>query len=152
MTNRLLPYLALALFILSLALPAFTVGDQTVPGVEALLMGWIGLGFGDLTGVPWLANLLFITTVILLLTRRKGAFRAALYTTPTAILFGVVFLLVRQLPIDEAGHYGNVGARQPGYWLWLLSMLVQLVAAILGPPQKSSNLSQQPNHYESSRT
>ena len=86
------------LFISSLALPAFH-SETGVVGLIPLLFGWLGLAV-DSSSRAWVANpLLFIAWVLLALHKPRVAAGFALF----ALLFGLSFVVVRAVPLDESG-------------------------------------------------
>jgi hypothetical protein len=78
----------------------------------------------------WFANpLLFVAWTLILLRRRP----AALWFAVSALAFGIAFLGQKTVETGAIGSDGpmEVTGYKEGYWLWLASMAVAVVAAWL---------------------
>lgn len=126
--SRWLEIAALALFMLSLVLPAVVVTDKplfggaadaevkTLPGIVCLLYGWVV--------VPgWIANPLVIIGGIL---QAFGKHRAALVLSIIALVSALT------APLWMSG--GIMPLRYPhvGYYVWVASILALVIAAVRG--------------------
>lgn len=117
---------ALALFALSLALPALAVlekplfgGDpspKTFPGVVCLAMGWLVLP-------GWLGNPLFLAAAILHGLRKH---RVAIVLLSIALLLSLLAPLI--LTSMDGGMF-EVQHVRVGYYVWIASMAVMLAGA-----------------------
>ncbi|HTR27631.1 MAG TPA: hypothetical protein VMH27_00075 [Puia sp.] len=135
MPRRILTFLAGFIFLCSLAFPAFQVGTDSLLGLAVLIYGWVTLG----TWVGWsyVANPLFIVTLLLFFRRNRISRRIALFTAAAAFLLALVFLLVNEIPGKETDFLVGKVSRQTGYWVWLSSMAALLVAAVLNDRERS---------------
>jgi hypothetical protein len=132
-------WLSLITFAGSLALPAFYTdwNSARIPGVSLLLCGCLGLLVAN---VAWLANPALILSWILL--RKADSPLAPLLFAVMALPCALSFLLQKKIMMDEAGHYGNIIGYGPGYWLWITSILLVIVASVVAlrrDRQKSTN-------------
>ncbi|MGC4016245.1 MAG: hypothetical protein QM755_17240 [Luteolibacter sp.] len=121
--------ITLGIFGLACALPAYHLqnGDRWL-GAQVLLMGWMGLFFGQL---GWCANLLYFPAIITLLCRCWKI---------TTILAGLAFLIGlhsfalanREIPLDEGGvNKTTVAAIGAAPAVWLASIVVLGGGALL---------------------
>lgn len=142
-TARLLIVASIALYVLSLALPAFTcdadgadgVPRRAVPGGEALALGWFAAIFGVLgvfTGstellgtVTWIVNPMLLAAWILAWRARS----AATWFSAAAFLVSLVFLAVHTIPVPDNQTMRHI-VPGTGYGLWVLSTLAAIVAAV----------------------
>ena len=127
--KRIFQYLAALLYLSSLPLEAFTVGDASVNGLAAVIYGWAG--FGKSFGWSWLANPLFIFTLFFFISRKTNIRRVAVCMAAAAFLLSFSFLLVDKIPGEKPEMMVGMVTREAGYWIWLCSMAALLVAAIL---------------------
>ncbi|MBF5009087.1 hypothetical protein [Burkholderia pseudomultivorans] len=116
--------------------PFSTGGPPSQPwadGWEVLLTGWLGV----LGGIyAWLANpLVFFAWAATLRRSRTPAVVAAVL----ALLFGITFLSLRRIAVNEAGDVQPVHLDAVGYWCWLASFGFALVAAVLLPGRAKRN-------------
>lgn len=134
--------LSASLFVGSLALPAFHSGGDGVPtatttGLTALCMGWFPALFG-LIGLPrgnveylgmlaWFANpLLLVSCICVGIGWRLGGVMFAGLAVPTAL----IFLSCRTIPIPNNQTLTHI-VPGTGYSLWIASMVVALVGAMV---------------------
>jgi len=119
-------------------LPAFAIEDDRVLGLLALIYGWAGID--KPSGWSWLANPLFVFT-LLLFFHRKGIWRRiALCTALAAFLFSFSFLLVDEIPGKKTAAMVGIVTLRAGYWTWLCSMGALLIAAILNNSEETDKL------------
>jgi hypothetical protein len=122
----LLLFSAIALFALSLALPALAVLDKpmfggdatprTFPGVICLAMGWLYLP-------GWLGNPLFFAAAIFHgLRRHRIAIVLLAIALLCSLLAPVILASVRTSLFDFQGVLA-------GYYVWVASMVVMLIGA-----------------------
>jgi hypothetical protein len=129
--SRLLFLLAsVILFAISLTQDCFYIDredrDAYALGLGLLLIGWLGV----LVGVfAWLANpLLMIAWILTLLGRHR---LVAVGCALAAITFSLSFLLHDDIMANEVGGRSAITEIAPGYWLWNLSILCVIFAALL---------------------
>jgi hypothetical protein len=132
--GRVVLIVSIVLYAACMFLGAFYVSlPDSVPGQRSfadgfglLSRGWLGLDLG-FEYVPWLANpLLFLAWILVLLRVRLVAVGSAM----RALALGIAFLGVTTLDVSSDGPVEITGYGE-GYWLWLASMAVALVAAML---------------------
>lgn len=97
------------------------------PGYIALTQGWLGLITNPTTCYPRIANIFFISSIILVKINHKIAFGLSL----TAVLFAISFLNGGEILLNEAGHTAKISKFQSGYWFWTFSMVFSLVSSII---------------------
>ena len=118
--------IAVTLYLLSLTQTGIVVVTKW-PGWAILLIGGLGVIIGNVANFAWLCNLLLIASWALLIDKKSG--RAVLCSV-AALLGAALFLLCQTVVVSEGGgpgyHIDSVG---PGYWLWLGSMLVTVLAS-----------------------
>ena len=113
------------LYVISFVTPVF-IGAWFYVGVICFIWGWIGLlSFEWTMGLPWLANLLFFTNLIL--GKRKINLRIKL--SAISILFGLCAIGIRELPRDEGGGNYEVYVGF-GFLFWILSFIILLISQI----------------------
>lgn len=118
---------SLLLFVISLSQTAFLTdsnGDNEMESILALLIGWMNI-FGP--GISWLANPLFLFSLLSLMANKL---KWSLIFSFLAILFALSFLMFKTILISEAGHRGNITAYGIGYWLWISSFGICFLATI----------------------
>ncbi|MGD1908000.1 MAG: hypothetical protein ACFB0C_18700 [Leptolyngbyaceae cyanobacterium] len=127
--------LSLALYGLSLALPAFqflnrgefnTVPDGALtlmPGWEVLALGWLGI---FVLQFAWFANVAYLVSLGLWLGR---AWRAGTILGLITIGLGLntLLLFVQELPSNGAGAKMYLQSLQPGFYCWMLSLLIPVL-------------------------
>jgi hypothetical protein len=128
--SRLLPLLpALALYVISLACPAFYVTDGSEPpksfmtGAELLFFG----PFAVIQGMfAWLANPLLLLAWVYFVRGKSGiAVAAAVLALPIALSF-----LIHRRFHDGSGM-NTITSAGMGYWLWLAAAVATLVAVVM---------------------
>jgi len=129
--RRRAPYgaIAAALYMISLAIPAIVVlhkpllwgapREEAMFGFQCLLIGWLT--------IPWFANVALWIAAIGLACRRPGV--AAVSSLAAIGLALTTFL------------YPEVRAAHAGYFAWLASMVVALVAACAEPRRSAHSSS-----------
>lgn len=118
-------------FCVSLLLPAYTTyyGDHS--GLEALLLGPIGLFAGHFS---WLANpfLWFVWR-----TTRRGRFEFS-FMSVIALFLAITFLFHEEIAVGSAGMYSYTA--HVGYYLWLVSIGLALIGGFLGWREKDGTV------------
>jgi hypothetical protein len=123
-----LSQLAIALYILSLALPAISVIDKPMFGGSAttrMLLGGQCLLMGWVVWPGWVANPLFGLALLLHHFKKHGAAAVLLVFAIASAILGLVIL--RELDFMPLEHV------QVGYFVWLASIVVLLIAVIRPP-------------------
>ena len=118
---------SVSIFIISLTQTAFCVADSSEPNWPAFLAfltGWLGI-YG--AGVSWAANPCLLFAWVMMVKRPKYAAIASFI----ALLLALLFLAFKRIMIDEAGHMGDIVGLAPGYYLWVSSMLISFIGAII---------------------
>jgi hypothetical protein len=131
---RVVLLVALVVYAACLPFDAFCVDGKCSdwPGWSILAFGWVYTGSTDANTV-WLANpLLLLAWILVLLNKRMAAILFSL----GALGLAFTFLAHESVITNEAGLAGAITGVKGGYWLWIASMVVTLVAALLiRPPQ-----------------
>jgi hypothetical protein len=113
-------------FFVSLGLPAYRTGynemDNAHFGIEALILGPIGLITGQ---VAWLANPFLWGTWFV---RKSALTRQTVAVAVIALLIAGAFPLGNNVAVGSAGETPFRVA--PGYFVWLLSMVLTAVSAL----------------------
>lgn len=126
---------SVALFMMCLALPGYyTFGEHPHTGIHGcmlLLLGWLAVPSGTLA---WLANPAILCAWMFLLAKEP---KPSFYAAVVALGLILTFLVQRHvISGDEAGHTALVVGYDVGFWLWLLSALVQIFASGLAGAEK----------------
>ncbi len=96
------------------------------PGWAELMLGWILVPGGI---IAWLANpLLFFGWMLL---ANKLLAPASTIVTALAICIALSFLLHKEIITSEAGNVSAVTGYGSGYYLWIGSMVVAMLAGLL---------------------
>jgi hypothetical protein len=123
-------YLSLLLYGASLLTNVFT----GLLGAVALAFGWMeALYFRREVGVwvafAWFANPLIWGAWILI---AQAAYRRALLLSALAVLLGLGLLTGTRIVISGSGTTMNLPTLSIGYWLWIASLAVALIGALIG--------------------
>ena len=124
--------ISIVLYAACMFLDTFSVTGQRsfADGWWLLFFGWTMLDRGH-EYLAWLANpLLFLGWILVLLRLRLPAAGSAM----GALAFGIAFLGATTVDVSSDGPVEITGYKE-GYWLWLASMAVALVAAVLSARQ-----------------
>jgi hypothetical protein len=120
--------LAIAIYVGSLTQRAFYVDNPHVwndPAIFPLVIGWLGIFQGV---VAWYANpLLFVAWVLFFIGMR----RLATAFLVGAFVLAVSFLSVKSLQASDAPTYTDVTGYGAGYFLWLASIFVSAIGALM---------------------
>ena len=150
--------LSIALFAVCLFLPDFCwdragpnhvspLAEECSAGFAALLFGVFGLmAPADNPGYwAWIANPLLLASWILIVVRRP---KASIVLALISLLFAASFLRIGWV---NGGWVGLFITRvEIGYWLWLTSIGVTLVAAVVGAAGAARSTPPQPESLGSS--
>ncbi len=122
--------ISIVLYIASLKFDAFCVASLSncYPGWQALILGPVALVFEPAeASVAWFANLLLIPTWLVMVV---GDRRLTLGLGIAALTVASTFMLVKTF-VDNEGAVANPIVRLgAGYWLWLGSIAVCIIATI----------------------
>lgn len=90
-------------------------------GFGLLVFGWMG-------DISWFANpILFLSWGCI--ARKK--YKMAQVSSLIALLFGLSFLTTKSLLTSTQPSYAMIESYGIGYWLWLMSMGITLIVAII---------------------
>ena len=112
---------SVTLFAASLMQEAFCVS-----GICSDWPGWSILLFGALGHTSWFANPLLLASWIAALFARRIP---ALFLSLAALGLGGSFMFETSVITNEAGMANPVTGLREGYWLWLASMVLAVIAA-----------------------
>jgi hypothetical protein len=117
--------ISLALFILSFAFPALTYldydGKKTAWSFQLFITGaFVILGGGLPEWLTWLANPLYLISIVLLFKRKRSSIK----TSIAAALIAFSFFFWKDILISESGSTAIISSFKPGYYLWLGSMIL----------------------------
>ncbi|MCG8573646.1 MAG: hypothetical protein MI810_02085 [Flavobacteriales bacterium] len=127
--NEIATYIALALFIASLAMPTFGVHEDAE---NSWGMGWVNLTVGIFSRNPtWWANPFIIASWFYLFKKN----RISIALSIVACLLALSLLWVTELMISTSGETANIKTYLVGYWFWLCSIVISLIGSILLIPQ-----------------
>ncbi len=123
--NKLIILISLLLFAASLMLPAFSFDNSgevdTAYGYIVALVGAMAIAGGAWAEwLIWLANPLFLLSIIMFSNRRPKSMRVAV----AAALLAWSFLLMQEVMVSEGGKWGVIYKRHAGYWLWVGSITI----------------------------
>lgn len=108
-------------FVFSLFANCYCTGEKDcMRGFLALFLGWFGAPFA------WMANPLLILSWIFISKRLFS-----LILSSCSIVFAISYLFLDEVYINEAGHLGKITSYGYGYFMWMLSMGIFLIANII---------------------
>ena len=115
--------LSFMLFFVALLLPAFNLSNgDTFPALTAFLFGWSG-------ALGWYANVFLPVAWLGLATSN---FRPSLYMSLVSTILGIGLalcsMLLKTILLDEGGAIGHITSMGSGFYVWLGSFVVCLVA------------------------
>ncbi|WP_300671155.1 hypothetical protein [Soonwooa sp.] len=140
--NKIIRYglviLSVVLFVISLFCPAFFIDrvdrDAYSNSFYLLIIGWMGLlGGAIIPFLIWLANPLYIFSILLVTSREKAGVLFALIP----VVLAVVFANLDTIITSESGASSRITELGSGYILWLLSFIVLFAASIFNLFDKS---------------
>jgi hypothetical protein len=127
--------LAIVVYLACLPLDTFCVGGKCGdwPGWAALVFGALLVGATDANTV-WLANpLLAVAWLCIWLDQRWVALAFAL----GALALALAFMSFKMVVTNEGGVPLAVTGYSTGYWVWIASMVLTVVAALLIRPEQA---------------
>lgn len=131
--SKLLFRCSVAVFVLSMFFDSFYIlsadrgnlnPSPFLPPPLLLFIGVLGLISG--TYVSWAANPLIILSWVLLTYKRRIA---SFCTSSLALVLALPFLTAKSIP-DGNGFSHLIAAYGIGYWLWIFSMLIAILASL----------------------
>ncbi len=118
---------SIILFVLSLTQKTYCLdGICEARGILNLLIGWMGVLYTKGGSSAWLANPFLIVSWFFLINKPKLAFLLC----ALAFFFALRFYFQDTLIKNEAGIIGKITNYKAGYWLWLSSTVVMMLASI----------------------
>jgi hypothetical protein len=124
--------LSIVCFVASLFFEGFATETNSKSGLECLGWGWLGMFYG--VGFEWLANpLLFLAWIFCFLKLRAEA----ILTSVGTIILMLAFLRTHSIALDEGGNLYPIIRVGAGFWLWVTSAILCLVAALLREVKKN---------------
>lgn len=128
--TKILAWLATSCYIGACALPAYSFdnNDEIMPGVGALLLGWIEGLTAPLIFFAWVSNVFFIIALFMAFLSKKR--KRPLYFAFIAFILMWGELSIHDLLLNEGGTRGDVTLSIGGY-LWYASYLTLLVAMLV---------------------
>ena len=137
-SNLLFSVITVVIFIISLTQKTYFVEgiDESdgMNGFLALILGWYYMF--DLRVIPWLANPLLLLSIIFVSTEK---IKKAKLVGMTAFVFSLSFLLFDKILVDEGGFEKKIIGYGSGYWLWVFSMLFNIVGIFISEYLNSDN-------------
>jgi hypothetical protein len=146
--SRTLLIASLVLFLASLTQNGFCLLSHSTnecngaPGWSLVALGWLQIlvisEVGPFVALAWLANPFLVAAWTCLLSSRRTA---ALVLAAISGLLALSFLLGRSAQISEGGGPDPITSYGAGYWLWLGSIGLAFLSAVLSPgsePPRSS--------------
>jgi len=113
--------LSLLIYIISLTQVAFCTG-HCIYSYSTVLVGWMGLIIGG-ANFAWLVNPLLAFLWFYPIKNNRILFSINVL----ALILALLPLFIREIAVDEAGTPRYINSFGPGYWLWILSIVVLLV-------------------------
>ncbi len=120
--SRRLTFIALILWMASLALPGLVFYDRPLFGIEILILGWLGPLF---LNFAWYANLFFLYACLKLIGTRKNTSISIIIAT----LLATDAFWFRKLVLDEGGGASDLYGYGFGILAWLVAIFLILIAA-----------------------
>jgi hypothetical protein len=131
MSSRPLVALSVLIFLACLPWDAFCQNGQcsSWPGWSILLFGWMSIPLApdSLANLAWLANPALVVAWVATLAREKAF---AIAASAVALALAASFMLARDVVTNSGGFSFPITGYRMGYWVWLASMTVALIAAI----------------------
>ena len=125
------------LFLISLTQDAFLIEGNDprawASGWGLLLFGWIGIGYGG-GHLCWLANPLVLASWVFYFLRRRSV---AITCSALALVFALIFLAADEIVRSEAPEYAAITSLEVGFWLWVSSMILAVLAALMTKRQNA---------------
>ena len=127
--KKIIGFVILVIYLISLTMECYLVnGKPSIGsfGLIALLLGWVNF---DFVGLIWLANPLFILSLLIFFFSKKK--RIAVILSLIVSILAISFLLIKEIIWSEAGHVGEITGYLTGYWLWVSAILLMTINLLL---------------------
>ena len=112
------------------------VADGGILGITCLGFGWLSFTSGFAAFVAWLANFPYFINLVIVLVSKKMSLRIV------SVLLAVISLFlsfgafgVSEIMKDEGGNMQTVSLG-PGLYVWVISFVIMIVAAVLPAEKK----------------
>jgi hypothetical protein len=131
--------ISLCILIFSLSQDAFYIDRQEDPKAYAdssilFFLGWMSfLGGGLIPFIIWLANPLYILTIIYTVQQQK----LALLLSLTPIILAIVFMMLPTILTSESGSTSEITGIGLGFYLWFSAFIVLFFGVLMGQVQKA---------------
>lgn len=136
--KKILIIVSLLFYVVACCITAYkdTASEGGLIGILCLVFGWLSFTSGFAAFVAWLANFPYFINVVMVLTSKKTSTR--IVSTMLAIIslflsFGAFG--VSEVMKDEGGTMQAVSFG-PGLFVWMISFLIMVVAAVLPSEKK----------------
>lgn len=136
--KKILVIVSLLFYVVACCITAYkdTAAEGGLIGILCLVFGWLSFTSGFAAFVAWLANFPYFINVVMVLTSKKTSTR--IVSTMLAVIslflsFGAFG--VSEIMKDEGGTMQAVSFG-PGLFLWMISFLIMVVAAVLPSEKK----------------
>jgi len=136
--KKILVLVSVLFYVVACCLIAFkdTAAEGGLYGIICLLFGWLSFTSGFAAFVAWLANFPYFINVVLVLISKKTSVR--IVTTMLAVIslflsFGAFG--ISEVMKDEGGTMQPVSFG-PGLFLWIISFIIMIIAAVLPAEDK----------------
>jgi len=126
---RIFTILSIIILLISFSQKAYCVDancGENWSGLMCFILGIFSLIF-SLSGISWLMNPLMIISYVIPIKKIK----IKLAFSASALIFGLSFLLFDEIIKNEAGHYGKITGYAIGYWIWILSAIINLIGILI---------------------
>lgn len=126
---RIFTILSIILLFISFSQKAYCVDGncgENWSGLMCFLLGIFSLIF-SISGISWLMNPLMIISYAIPIKKIK----IKLAFSISALIFGLSFLLFDEIIKNEAGHYGKITGYAIGYWIWIISSIINLIGILI---------------------
>ena len=131
--------ISLCLLVFSLSQNAFYIDRQEDPKAYAdssilFFLGWMSfLGGSLIPFIIWLANPLYILTIIYTVQQQK----LALLLSLTPIILAIVFMMLPTILTSESGSTSEITGIGLGFYLWFSAFIVLFFGVLMGQVQKA---------------
>lgn len=137
--KKILVIVSLLFYIVACCINAYkdTSAEGGLLGIICLAFGWLSFTSGFAAFVAWLANFPYFINIVMVLVSKRISLRIV------TILLAVISLFlslgafgVSEIMKDEGGTMQSV-TFGPALFVWIVSFLIMLAAAILPPEKKA---------------
>lgn len=124
-------------FLIACFNPAFEVTHITIPsdvaqGYACFIFGGFGIYCFYLWNFVWLANPLYILSLVSFAGIEDDKYvNKSIILSLCSVIIGISFYYCDSICINESGSPSGVGSLYLGYYLWVLSFIIQLVGVSL---------------------